>query len=102
MKDYNYYIYIMTNKYNNVLYTAVTNNLVRRYYEHKNHIMKGFTSKYKVTKLVYFEYTQEIRSAIEREKQIKGMSHSKKVNLIVINNPYWKDLGDSSLGFASL
>ena len=69
----NYYVYILTNKYGTVLYTGVTKDLVRRVYEHKNHMNKdSFTAKYKVTKLVYFEQTTDVKSAIEREKQIKS------------------------------
>ena len=68
-----YFVYILTNKNNNVLYTGVTNNLVKRVYEHKNHLDKGsFTDKYNVTKLIYFEQTSDVKSAIEREKQIKS------------------------------
>ena len=65
----NYYVYILTNKYNNVIYTGVTNHLVRRIYEHKSHLDKNsFTAKYNVTKLVYYEYTGDVRAALEREK----------------------------------
>ncbi len=87
-----YYVYIMTNKYNKVLYTGVTNNLARRVYEHKNNIVVGFTSKYKVHKLVYYDYTENVMSAIEREKQIKGWSRYKKIELIESMNPIWEDL----------
>ena len=87
-----YYVYILTNKYNNVLYTGVTNNLIRRMYEHKNKQFKGFTSKYNVNKLVYYDYTENIESAISREKQIKGWSRQKKINLINSINPTWVDL----------
>ena len=68
-----YYVYMMTNQYRNVLYTGVTNDLVRRVYEHRNHLIKdSFTARYHVTKLVYFEATEDVRSALEREKQIKS------------------------------
>jgi len=87
-----YYIYILTNKYNRVLYTDVTNNLEKRVYEHKNKLAKGFTSKYNVDKLVYFEVTESIESAITREKQIKGLLRQKKINMIESVNPQWKDL----------
>ena len=74
-----YYVYILTNKYGTVLYTGVTRDLVRRVYEHKNHLHKdSFTSKYNVTKLVYFEETNDVRSAIEREKQIKKLVEKTK------------------------
>jgi putative endonuclease len=87
-----YCIYIMTNKYNTVLYIGVTNNLIRRCHEHKKQKIKGFTSKYNVHKLVYFETTTEIESAILREKQLKRWNRSKKLQLINQQNPLWKDL----------
>ncbi|MCK4797291.1 MAG: GIY-YIG nuclease family protein [Spirochaetes bacterium] len=86
------YIYIMTNKYNKVLYTGVTNNLTKRIYEHKEKLVKGFTKKYNIKKLVYFEEYNDIINAIEREKQIKSWSRNKKINLINKLNPEWKDL----------
>ena len=82
----------MSNSANSVIYTGVTNDLQRRAYEHKNKIIKGFTSKYNVTKLVYFEECQDINNAILREKQIKSGSRSKKVDLINSINPEWKEL----------
>jgi putative endonuclease len=87
-----YYVYTLTNHMNTVLYTGVTNDLIRRIYEHKNHLVKGFTDKYQVTKLVYFETTDEIEGAIAREKQIKGGSRQKKIDLINKVNPNWDDL----------
>ena len=77
----NYYVYMMTNKNNTVLYTGVTNHLIRRVYEHKSHAdPKSFTAKFKVTKLVYFEYTGDIRVALERENRLKaGIETQKKV-----------------------
>ena len=94
-----YYVYIMTNKHCTVLYTGVTNNLVRRVYEHKNHLDKNsFTSKYNVTKLVYFEETTDVRAAIEREKQIKSWSRDRKTDLIFKTNPHWVDLYNQILG----
>lgn len=92
MQIYEYYIYILTNTYNTVLYTGVTNNLERRCFEHKQKIIKGFTSKYNVDKLVYFERFDLIDSAIAREKQIKGYSRVKKEVLINKFNIEWKDL----------
>ncbi len=82
MKIYIYYIYILTNKNNTVLYTGVTNDLVRRCHEHKNKLVKGFTEKYNVDKLVYYEVFDYIDLAIKREKQIKGYSRAKKDKLI--------------------
>lgn len=87
-----YYVYILTNKTNNVLYTGVTHNLIKRVYEHKNKITKGFTSKYNVNKLVYFEVIDEVIVAIEREKEIKGWLRERKIDLIRSINPKWKDL----------
>ena len=87
-----YYIYMMTNKYRNVLYTGVTNNLIRRVYEHRNHLIKdSFTARYHITRLVYFEITEDIRSAIEREKQIKSWSRARKDQLVESQNPTWED-----------
>ncbi|MFA6096304.1 MAG: GIY-YIG nuclease family protein [Candidatus Paceibacterota bacterium] len=92
MKTNQYYLYIMTNKFNTVLYTGVTNNLARRVYEHKNKTIKGFTSRYNITKLVYYEIYNNINDAIAREKQIKGGSRKKKINLIKNMNPEFRDL----------
>ncbi|MBC8588555.1 GIY-YIG nuclease family protein [Paratissierella segnis] len=89
-----YYVYILTNKTNNVLYTGVTHNLVKRVYEHKNKITKGFTSKYNVNKLVYYEAIDEIIVAIEREKEIKGWIRERKIELVRSKNPKWNDLYD--------
>jgi putative endonuclease len=86
------YVYLLANKYNNVLYTGVTNDLIRRVYEHKNKLMAGFTQKYNVDRLVYFEVCSGIVVAIEREKQIKGWSRKKKQDLINSLNPEWNDL----------
>ena len=94
-----YYVCILTNKYNTVLYTGVTRELIRRVYEHKSHAdPKSFTSKYKVTKLVYFEETSNVRAAIEREKQIKSWSRDRKTDLIFEKNPHWVDLYNRLLG----
>ena len=87
-----YYIYILTNKENGTLYTGVTNNLVRRIYEHKNKLVEGFTKKYSLDKLVYYESYESIESAILREKQIKGGSRKKKLDLINKFNKKWEDL----------
>jgi len=82
----------MTNKHNTTLYTGVTNDLKRRVFEHKEHLLKGFTDRYNVEKLVYFEVTSDINAAILREKQIKNVSREKKIKLIVSINPEWRDL----------
>jgi putative endonuclease len=88
-----YYVYIMTNK-SKTLYTGVTNDLQRRVFEHKHHLVEGFTEKYNITKLVYFEETSDVREAICREKQIKGWLRKKKIALIESINPEWKDLSE--------
>lgn len=87
-----YYVYILSNWNNRVLYTGMTNNLERRLYEQKHHLVKGFTSKYNIGKLLYFDSTEDVKQAIEREKQIKGWIRSKKVALIEGMNPGWHDL----------
>ena len=92
-----YYIYLMTNKYNTVLYTGVTNDLIRRIYEHKEKLIGGFTKKYNVSKLVYYEIFTDINSAIAREKQIKAGSRQKKIDLINSMNPEWRNLYDGLL-----
>ena len=87
-----YYVYIMTNKYNSVVYTGMTNNLEKRIYQHKNKIIDGFTKRYNVNKLVYFEDTKDVKEALEREKQLKKWSRQKKNDLINSMNPTWADL----------
>lgn len=89
MKEY--YVYILTNP-SHTLYIGMTNDLVRRIYEHKHKLIKGFTSKYNIAQLVYFERTPDVRTAIEREKQLKGWLRAKKIALIEAQNPYWQDL----------
>ncbi len=89
-----YYIYILTNKDNSVLYTGLTNDLVRRVYEHKEKQVDGFTKKYNVDKLVFYEVIEDIETAITREKQIKGGSRQRKLDLINNMNNGWKDLYD--------
>ncbi len=86
-----FYVYIMTNK-SRTLYTGVTNDLKRRVYEHKRKTVAGFTSKYNINRLVYFQSCPNVRSAIEREKQIKGWLRVKKIALIESMNPVWNDL----------
>jgi putative endonuclease len=87
-----YFVYILTNKRNNVLYTGVTNDLQRRVYEHRKKLVPGFTKKYNVYKLVYYEETGSVEAAIQREKQIKGGSRQKKIDMIQGMNPQWRDL----------
>ena len=86
-----YFVYIMTNV-SRTLYTGVTNNLVRRVYEHKNKIIPDFTSRYNITELMYFEETSDVQAALTREKEIKGWRRAKKSQLIASVNPKWLDL----------
>ena len=87
-----YYVYMITNKYNTTLYIGVTNNLVRRIYEHKNKLVEGFSAKYNLNKLIYYEVTTDVESAINREKQLKNYSRAKKEKLIKDFNPNKNDL----------
>ncbi|MEZ5691630.1 MAG: GIY-YIG nuclease family protein [Rickettsiales bacterium] len=87
-----YYIYMLTNWNNKVLYIGVTNNLERRIYEHKQKLVKGFTTKYNLTKLVYIETINDVNAAITREKQLKKWRREKKDNLVESINPSWDDL----------
>ena len=89
-----YYVYILTNKTNTVVYVGITNNLERRIYEHKNGLFEGFTKRYNVHKLIYYEATTDVKVAIGREKQIKGWTRAKKENLVNSINPTWKDLSE--------
>ena len=89
-----YYVYIMTNKNNSVLYTGVTSDLVRRVFEHKEKLVPGFTKTYKINKLVCFEMFDDPQNAITREKQIKGGSRQKKIDLVNETNKEWTDLYD--------
>ncbi|OGF45661.1 MAG: excinuclease ABC subunit C [Candidatus Firestonebacteria bacterium RIFOXYC2_FULL_39_67] len=93
-----YFVYIMTNKNNTVLYTGVTNNIIRRVYEHREGIVEGFTKKYNIKKLVYFKTFDDVGLAIDREKQIKAGSRAKKEILINSINKDWKDLWDDIKG----
>ena len=92
MTSHNYFVYILTNRSHNVLYVGMTNDLSRRTFEHKKKLVKGFTSKYNVDKLVYYERYDFIDLAIHREKQIKGYSRIKKTMLINSFNPQWIEL----------
>jgi len=87
-----YYVYILASKRNGTLYIGVTSDLVKRVYEHKNNIMEGFTKKYNIHKLVYYENTNGVESAIRREKQLKKWNRKWKINLIENSNPEWIDL----------
>ena len=89
-----YYVYILANWNNKVLYTGVTGNLKRRIYEHKNKLADGFTNKYNVDKLVYYDSTDDVREAIKREKEIKGWKRIKKDDLVSEFNPEWRDLSE--------
>ena len=86
-----YYVYIMTNR-SRTLYTGVTNNLVRRVYEHKNGLIPGFTSRYRIDRLVHYEIAPNIKAAIRREKEIKGWSRARKIALVTTHNSDWTDL----------
>lgn len=97
MKNVGGYVYILTNKGNNVLYVGVTADLVKRVYEHKHKMVEGFTKRYNVSNLVYFDRCDSIGGAIAREKQIKGWLRRKKIELIESMNPEWKDLYDKIL-----
>jgi len=89
-----YYVYIMTNKIDTVLYTGVTSDLKKRIWEHKEKVIDGFTKKYNINKLIFFEIYNDPENAILREKQIKAGARTKKVELIIGINPEWKDLYD--------
>ncbi|MBQ8603419.1 MAG: GIY-YIG nuclease family protein [Oscillospiraceae bacterium] len=89
-----YYVYIMSNWNDKVIYIGVTGNLEKRVYQHKNKTMEGFTKKYNVNKLVYFEDTTDVKAALEREKQLKKWSRQKKNDLINSMNPTWADLSN--------
>lgn len=89
-----YYVYILFSKRNGTLYVGVTSDLAKRVWEHKNHIIKGFTDRYNVDKLGYYEVCNDINEAIKREKQIKSKIRSYKIDLIETNNPEWVDLYD--------
>lgn len=89
-----YYVYLLTNWNDRVIYTGITNDLQRRLYEHKQEPADGFTKRYHVHKLVYFETTSDVRAAIEREKQIKSRSRASKNALVETTNPDWKDLSE--------
>ena len=88
----NYYTYILANKRNGTLYVGVTSDLIKRVYQHQNNLVEGFTSKYQVHRLVYYEQHGDVLSAIRREKRLKEWQRKWKLALIEISNPQWKDL----------
>ncbi len=88
-----YYVYIMAS-ISRTLYTGVTDDLLKRVFEHKNKLIEGFTKKYNVTNLVYYDVANDVQAAIQREKQVKGWLRKKKITLIETMNPEWKDLSD--------
>ena len=92
-----YYVYLLTNWNNKVMYVGITNNLERRIFEHKEKVVKGFTWKYNVNKLVYYEQTSDIIEALNREKEIKKWRREKKNRLVVNTNPLWRDLSEDFL-----
>ncbi len=94
MNDKKYFIYILTNWNNKVMYIGVTNNLLRRIYEHKNKIIDGFTKRYNLNKLVYYEQFYEIQLALNREKELKKWRREKKNKLVESMNKEWKDLSE--------
>ena len=96
MRDFSCYVYMMTNRWNTVLYTGVTNSLERRTWEHKSVESHGFTHQYNANKLVYFEEYDQMRVAISREKQVKGWTRKKKAALVATKNPEWIDLWDEA------
>jgi putative endonuclease len=89
-----YFVYLLTTWNNKAMYVGVTNDLERRIYEHKNKVLNGFTEKYNINKLVYFEHTTDVTAALEREKEIKKWRSEKKNNLVQDQNPSWKDLSE--------
>ena len=97
MSQRSYYVYILASKRNGTLYIGVTNNLIRRVYIHKRDLNDGFTSKYQVHRLVYYESTGDIRGAIQREKQLKKWKRAWKIHLIETTNPTWRDLYEDML-----
>lgn len=91
-REHRYFVYLLTNRNNKVMYVGMTNDLLRRVYEHRTKAVKGFTEKYNVHKLVYFEETSDIHAAIAREKEIKKWRRGKKDALVNTTNPVWHDL----------
>jgi putative endonuclease len=96
--NYNFYVYILASRKNGTLYIGVTKDLIKRVFEHKEKVIKGFTSKYGVDKLVYYEHFTDINAAISREKNIKKWKRNWKLRIIIENNPEWKDLYNELVG----
>ena len=96
--SYHYFVYLMTTQNNRVMYVGVTNNLERRVWEHQNGAIEGFTKKYNVKKLVYFEETTDVHAALAREKEIKKWRRSKKNSLVLTVNPEWNDISQNFEG----
>jgi putative endonuclease len=92
--EHRYFVYILTNRHHTVLYTGVTRDLIRRVHQHREKAIPGFTSRYNVDKLAFYEETSDVLAAIAREKQIKGSSRRRKIALIDGMNPGWRDLHD--------
>ena len=97
MQKRQYYVYLLTNKHQTVLYVGVTNDIGRRMWEHKNRAVPGFTSRYNISRLMYFEIFRDVTDAIGREKQLKGYGRAKKVALIEQDNAGWRDLSEEWL-----
>jgi putative endonuclease len=97
-RDYNFWVYIMTNKHHTVLYIGMTDDLVRRVSEHCVGEIPGFTTSYRCKRLVYYEHCTDVLAAITREKQLKRWSRSKKIALTARMNPHWRDLAREVLG----
>lgn len=98
MADKQYYVYIMASKRDGMLYIGTTSNLIKRVYEHKNDLVKGFTHKFHIHNLVHYEIAQEVRSALLREKQLKKWNRAWKIDLINKNNAEWRDLYTDLIG----
>ncbi len=92
MREYHFFVYILTSYNGNAMYIGVTNDLIRRVYEHKSGMIEGFTKQYRVHKLVYFEQFEDVHAALEREKQLKKWSRAKKNGLVETANPEWKEI----------
>jgi putative endonuclease len=99
MEEKCYYVYMLTNLRRNVLYTGVTNDLMRRVYEHKHKLIEGFTTRYNVNNLVHYEMYSEVTDAISREKQIKSWTRKQKNALVESHNKRWDDLAEELFGF---
>jgi putative endonuclease len=97
-RDYNFYVYIVTNEHESVLYVGMTNDLARRITEHRAGEIPGFTADYRCSKLIYYEHCTDVRDAIAREKQLKKWSRGRKVALMATLNPRWNDLAPEVLG----